>query len=231
MDRKFIGILAVALMMLVWSPSSSEAVIFLSGSGNLGSFSGSFEYNATNSTTATIDISLTNTSPAANSGYITAFAFNNPSNLITGITLAASDADFALIGSPYNNNGVNGSPNGQFDIGVSTGGGYEGGGAPQAGIAVGDTETFTLNLTGNNLDTLLEQTFFNIYSDGTTGAGEGVESFVVRFRGFKDDGSDKVPNDGGGCAFQGGCSTVPEPASVLLFSSGLVGAFLRRKRS
>lgn len=229
MDRKLIGILAVALMVLVWSPSSSEAVIFLSGSGDLGSFSGSFKYTATNATNAQIDISLTNTSPAANEGYITAFAFNNPSNLITGITLNPSDADFALIGSPFNNNGVNGASNGQFDIGVSTGGGYTGGGAPQAGIATGASETFTFTLTGNNLDTLLEQTFFETVSVGP-GDGDGVESFVVRFRGFKDDGSDKVPHEGG-CEFQGGCSTVPEPASVLLFSSGLVGAFLRRKRS
>lgn len=229
MDRKLIGILLVAWMMLVWNPSSSEAVIFLSGSGNLGSFSGSFEYTATNSTTATIELSLENTSPAANSGYITAFAFNNPSNLISGITLNPSDADFALIGSPFNNNGVNGAPNGLFDIGVSTGGGYEGGGAPQAGIAVGVTETFTFSLTGNNLDTLLEQTFFETTSDGSKGAGDGVESFVVRFRGFEDEGSDKVPYEGG-CEFQGGCSTVPEPASVLLFSSGLVGALIKRKR-
>jgi hypothetical protein len=230
MDRKLIGILAVALMMLIGNPPSSEAVIFLSGSGNLGSFSGSFEYTATNSTTATIDISLKNTTPAISGGYITAFAFNNPSNLITGITLNPSDPHFALIGSPFNNNGVNGAPNGQFDIGVSTGGSYEGGGNPSEGIDNGVTETFTFSLTGNNLDTLLEQTFFETTSDGSQGAGEGVESFVVRFRGFANGGSDKVPHEGG-CEFQGGCSTVPEPASVLLFSSGLVGAFLRRKRS
>lgn len=227
MEKRILGILAMALTVLMGNPARSEAVIFLSGSGNLGSFSGSFAYTATDATNAKIDISLTNTSPAANTGYITAFAFNNPSNLISTISLVSSDADFGLIGSPYNNNGVNGAPNGQFDIGVSTGGGYEGGGAPSKGIAVGGTETFTLTLTGNNLDTLLEQTFLNTLSDGSKGAGEGVESFVVRFRGFKDGGSDKVPNDG--VCVQGGCASTPEPASLFLFSSGLVGVMLRRR--
>ena len=73
-------------------------------------------------------------------------------------------------------------------------------------------------MTGTNLNTLTDQSFLNTFS-ASPGDGEGNQSLVVRFRGFNDEDSDKVPH------------VVPEPATMFLFGSGLLGGvFARRKR-
>ncbi len=221
----FIGVFFVSIAIF---PSKAHALILMDGTGSLGSFTGSLSYNATDSTSALLTIFLTNTSPAANGGYLTAFAFNNPSDLISNVTLNSSDPDFAVIGGTTFQNTINGSPNGQFDIGASTGGGYEGIGAPQPGIAAGDSANFFFSLTGTNLTGLTENSFISELSTGP-GDGAGPEAFVTRFRGFNNGGSDKVPAN-----FNNppppGTLIAPEPTSMFLLSSGLVGAFLIRRK-
>ncbi len=193
----------------------------ISGDGVLGDFTGTFDYSYTNSNSATLIISLTNTSPAANGGYLTGFVFNNPGDKIANVSgYLFSDTDFVLLG--LGDSSVSAAPYGQFDVGAATGGSFEGGGSPSLGIAIGSNATFTFNFTGINLDTLTDMSFFNEWSTGT-GAGGGYESFVARFRGFKDGGSDKVPGDPG--------SPVPEPTTMLLFGAGLAGlAAVGRRR-
>jgi len=205
---------------LVLVPPSSDAFILLEGTGPLGSFSGSLDYSFSNATTAELEIILQNTSPADNGGFLTAFVFNNPNNSITGISLTPSDTDFGLLGGSAFNNGVNGAPYGKFDIGASTGGSFNGSGNPSKGIAVGASETFLFSLTGTNLNTLVDQSFLDELSDGT-GSGQGYQSFVSRFRGFEDNGSDKVPYSQ---------AVVPEPSTLLLFGGGALSAFFRRRR-
>lgn len=199
--------LAVALMLLI-APTASAGVA-ISGSGALGSFTGNLNYvsNAAG-TTAKLIIDLTNTSPAANGGSLTAFALNNPGG-ISGISLASDVASFATLLS--GNNNVNAAPFGQFDFGVTTGSNWQGG-TPGNGLAVGATGTFTFSFTGAGLDLLNELSFMNTLSDGSKGAGEGTKAFVVRFQGFVDKGSDKVP---------GVVDPVPEPASLLAW--GCIG--------
>ena len=67
-------IILTIILIFVVTVSLSFALP-ISGSGELGSFSGDFNYNSSNSQ---ITVSLTNTSPAGNVGFLTAFAFNIP---------------------------------------------------------------------------------------------------------------------------------------------------------
>ena len=195
------------LLIFTVTPAMAVPITSLPGESGLGSFVGDFSYNPG---TAQIVVSLTNTSPAANGGYLVAFAFNNPGNAISGVSFASSSANFGLIGDPTFDNSIPASPYGDFDIGSASSASWLGGGSPTGGIAVGDTETFTFDLTGTGLGSLTTGDFFNTLSEGS--ASNQEQWFAARFRGFEDGGSDKVPG-----------TPVPEPATLLLVGLGLFG--------
>jgi hypothetical protein len=145
----------------------------------------------------TLTITLMNTSPTANGGYITADAFD----LLGAATITAfatTDADFILFPAPPSDGGVvNVAPFGEREFVIGLDNTFEGGGSPVAGISTGTSATFTLTL-GGNYSLVTEASVFN--------------SEVVRFRGFADGSSDKDLITR---------TNVPEPTSLLLLGSGL----------
>jgi hypothetical protein len=152
-------------------------------------------------------VTLTNTSLAGNGGYLTGFALNLPDGISATLQANPTYSGFSQLGGTGAQNTVNSAPYGQFDVGAALGGDFEGGGKPKGGIGVGDTAEFTFLLTGD----VTAESLLALLSEGTTGAGEGVQPFVARFRGFEDDGSDKVP------------ISVPEPGTLILVGAGLLG--------
>ena len=132
---------AVALAALcgLLAPAASASAGIITGTNGLaglGTFDGDLSYNATGDHTATLQMTLHNTSDAVNKGFLTAFAFNNPGGRITGAALTSTAPAFHLIGDPGSPGGVNGAPFGHFDLGASTGKSFEGGGNPHTGIGV-----------------------------------------------------------------------------------------------
>lgn len=202
-----IFLLGVLVGSFLLFPVSANAIgIF--GNGPLGSFTGDFSYN---DVLDTVTVQLTNTSPVANGGFLTAFLFNNPG--FTSISnFSSTSSAFNLIGGVTFNNSVSATPAGFYDVGASsTNGQFLGGGNPTSGIPVGATETFVFALTGVSLLDLDD--FLN------TPSSNGGSFFIARFRGFNDGGSNKVPGN-----------TIPEPATMLLVGTGLAGlAGFRRK--
>ncbi|RJR29481.1 MAG: PEP-CTERM sorting domain-containing protein [Desulfobacteraceae bacterium] len=215
--------------IIIACPSLSSATLMYDVNSSysltgLGSFTGSASYSYTDSSNASFTVSLTNTSPAANEGYITAMAFLLPSTTyqskIESIFMSSSTSDeFDLLFASYKKNPLNTSPfQFGFDFGAGIGKSWEGGGKPGEGIGVGSTETFTFSMTGKGLDLLSLNDFTQQYG------GHNVIA-ALRFKGFENGGSDKVLGELGGGA------QVPEPATLLLFGSGILGYSLLKRRS
>ena len=198
------------------APARADSVAVLGDMFNstegLGSFDGLLEYDADLfSTVGTLQIMLTNTSAPENGGYITGFLFNIAS---------AEDATATLLYDPESlypfeqcvGGGLNGQPFGNpYDAGAALEGSFLGGGDPTPGIAVGETGTFAFQIQAPNAGSLTAMSFVE--------GGPYDFDFLVRFRGFDDGGSDKVP-----------AVVVPLPAPIALGAIGLVGAVIGAAR-
>jgi len=224
----FVFLVSVFCVSCFMQQGSLAVPIF--GNGPLGSFEGdiSYSYSDTSSTAAELKVTIENTSDVNNGGYITAFAFNNPSDSISSVSLVSSDTDFELIGGSGFDNSINAMPYGDFDIGVSLSNRgnnpFQGGGNPQKGIGVGIEETFTFSLTVTALSNLNIQNFLGELSIGNATSKQPA-FFIARFRGFNDGGSNKTLGEAN--------HPIPEPTTIALLGIGLVGlagAEVRRRR-
>lgn len=169
-----------------------------------------------NITGSVVTITLTNTSPVANGGFITADAFNLAANTtisnFSAVNVLANNTTTPNTNFGITQGVISASPFDNRNTLISTGGDFEGGGNPTTGIGVGQTVRFTFTLGG-------------------AGAGANTETSIftsefIRFRGFNDGGSDKTMVSATPAA------AVPEPTTMLLLGSGLAGvaARIRRRR-
>lgn len=178
----------------------------LRGLSDLGSFTGSMEWRPPSA--GSVDgcgelvISLTNTSPAANGGYLTGLAVN----FIAGLTVTFN-ADPVQLPGWVGFNSQTCPPWGVFDAGAALGGDWSGGGDPNQGIPVGQTRSFGFSVCGDPalLASLETEELFR----------EGDHfAFAARFKGFVNGGSDKVP------------AQLPAPGAAAV----LLGSFAGRRR-
>ena len=230
-----LAICSAILGALLLAPSAVLAVpIAISGSAGtdgLGSFTGTFDYIPIDDFSGTLIVALTNTSPAANGGFITAFVFNIPDGVDVGAgtTLAPSSASLRCSSADppatdsFNNSvtGVSlwrlrhrcGSRRQLAEVAAArpTGSPWE---APEPSSSTWRAPGSTPARAGRFPEHALERCQRRM----------GEQAFVVRFRGFEDGGSDKVPMDTLG-------EPIPEPGTMILLSLGLASLSARRLHS
>ena len=142
-----------------------------------------------------LTVTLTNTAPPANGGFLTAFAFNlAPGTVVTNFATTEPDFDLYEPGEWDGNVAPDGTRTHLIGINSS----YQGVGVPSDGTGTGASVTFTLTLQALNGNT--ELSVFN--------------SAAIRSGGYQDGSSDKDLL----------LQQVPEPTSMLLLGTALVGA-------
>ena len=199
------SVLGIALAMGMGNSASADIISIVADTNNstegLGDFSGTLQYDYQMGDMGLLTLIINNTSDEANGGWITGIIFN----------FATSDenatADLADATHPFDNApGLNGAPYGDpFMGGAALGGDWLGGGAPSLGIDVGESGTFNFDITATDAQFLTAGSFLQ---------GSYDFNFLVRFRGFENGGSDKVP-------------AIPAPGAIALLG---LGALAHRKR-
>lgn len=222
-------VLALGTWLLMGGRQAHADLIEIqSVTGHQGSYTGSLDYQAnSNGTSATLTISLTNTSSASGPN-LTAFVFNNPNpSVITSVNLTSAPPGFSLLSGTHASAG----PYGQFAFGAGTGPNFESAANASSGLAPSSSQaifTFTLSNPGGGLQNITAASFFSTLSTGAS-PKFGDQAFVARFIGSSSDHNDRVPGVDPPIPHK-----TPEPGSLTLAALGALGllgmARARRKR-
>ena len=210
LSMKPIAAATVATAVFASHPSAQAAVTTApyapcKSTEGLGDFAALVTYSYSSGTTASLVIELSNTTPLALGGYITAIAVNPGPGVTSMAFIGSSSASFSGLAGP-----VSALPFGPYMIGASTSGSWLGGGSPAGGIAVGATESFTFSMTGSAAALAA--------LDAETVLAAGCGAMAVRFRGGAvTDWSDKVAG-----------TALPTPGTLAL--AGLAALGRRRRR-
>lgn len=204
MTFKTLGVAAVAALSM---PAFAQTIVFSGDISNSteqtgSTYSGSIDYN---SGAQEVTISLTNDTPVAVGGRLTAFAFRIDSN----DSGASATLISTTLGSFTNIPAIiNAGSFGNYDAGAGLTGNFLGGGNPNNGLAIGASATFVFSVSASDAGSLTTADFF-----------APSEGFLARFRGLNDGGSDQVP----------GVVPTPAAAITLAMAGGLVGGARRRR--
>ena len=209
-NRFFPGALFVtagAVVLGVSSPAPADTIEILADIANstegIGDFTGFLSYDFVMGQ-GVLTVELTNTADMGNRGWITGFIFN------FGTDDPNASAMFGKGTHPFlDAPGQNGNPFGNPYLGgAALEGNWIDGGIPEDGIATGDTGIFEFAVIAKDAASLTASSFLE---------GPYKFNFIVRFRGFLDDNSDKVP-------------AIPAPGALALLGLGAL-AQRRRRRS
>ena len=229
MSRTFSAAIAAFALAIAPGLAKADVVYFTGAGGTVGDpvkYSGSITVTPGAGTSATVQISLTNTTSTGDAvqyGYITGFGFNVPGSTTVSGTPSSTDTDFKFLTAAANTTSLQG---GEFNYAFSTNANQLHTVATSEiskGLAAGQSATFTVTL-GNAAGL----TAAAIAADNTVVPGTGSNApFSVRFRstntalyqgGNSPDG-DKVPFTI--TPYTPPPSGVPAPAGLVL---GLIGA-------
>ena len=207
-NRFFPGALFVttgAVVLGVSSPAPADTIEIFADMANstegLGDFTGFLTYEFMLGDMGVLTVELTNLTDPANRGWITGFIFNFDTDDPNAFA-QLEESTHPFLDAP----GQNGAPFGNPYLGgAALAGNWIDGGIPEDGIAIGDTGTFGFEIIAEDAAALSASSFLQ---------GPYQFNFLVRFRGFLDENSDKVP-------------AIPAPGALALLG---LGAFAQRRR-
>ena len=199
------SVLGIALAMGMGNTASADIINIVADYNNstegLGDFTGTLQYEYQMGDMGLLTLIINNTSDEANGGWITGVIFNFATSDENALANLA-DATHPFENAPWQNGAPYGDP---FMGGAALGGDWLGGGDPGLGVGVGESGTFSFDITATDA---------NLLSAGSFLQGPYDFNFLVRFRGFENGGSDKVP-------------AIPAPGSIVLLG---LGALAHRRR-
>lgn len=208
MRTALLSLIAAASLSSVAGASMVQIVSNSPGSTEmLGRFAGTITYTANTVNTGTLTFVITNLNTAAEGGFITGLVFNIPGADVAATSLLASATPSGFLDTGAVESA---SPYGTYEAGAALGASWLGGGSPTGGVATGATGTFTFHITTAGANTLTASSFL---------ASGSSPSPLLRFRGFANGGSDKVPG-----------VLVPAPAAATLLGAAGLVAIRRRRR-